>query len=341
MESVQTHLVHKIPHGEIDALIEDATNCKTASDIEALYAKISFISKKFAAAVHEFRSSVLASERKRKVEKPHLDMAVPLAGASQGLDVAPGEIEERLLTMPLDEIKRYDGDGYDHRPSALTTLIVHDRLPALRVMIDKGLDLRRFWRMMSHVGGGLQLLRDDNLWCYIWLNQALLHGWSPVPQLPDVNDPTRKVGFGLAHVDAQARKDPKTFRRLLASSCLQEYINGYDNRNFRRAKHIRIIHEQLADGSFDLVALRSLIKDHIFPEIVRTSHMFQYNQMVHERKSTPPAALEDPNALAAEPYDVENAVAGILAVAIGQLLDPKLGFAVSGPADTWIRGRGL
>lgn len=67
------------------------------------------------------------------------------------------------MTVPSADIvfggAQYDGDGYDHRPSALTTLIVHDRLPALRVMIDKGLDLRRFWRMMSHVGGGLRKSR--------------------------------------------------------------------------------------------------------------------------------------------------------------------------------------
>ncbi len=223
----------------------------------------------------------------------------------------------------------------------MCSLVAHDRLHAVRQLVDGGVDLRRRgYRLPSHVGGGLGSMFEANLEAYIWLNQLLVLG--------DIPWHLFRYGWtlkGWTVADGLSESDPKTVRQLAALRALHELCAAYDNREYRDSAHVQALRRSVEERTLTLDALREHLKDHIFPELYRISHVMLYNQLVHGNGgaarsggAAAQAALEDPKAPDADrlerfayrlsaPHDgpVEASVYGIIGAALRKAVPPVEG----------------
>ena len=346
-----THLAGRMPHGELDGLFQLAGACTSQTDVEQLERKLKHIAAVFAALLREFRASLPANERKRNLPqmfqsrppddwRPIFDTfpdGVPselqVTGLSQGAAV-PGVLRrfQPGNNVTLAQWREGVVDGFDPRASAVASLIVHDKLHAVRQLADGGVELAAFYRLMCHTGGGLSSLLKTNIEAYIWLNQLLLLGGIPWHILREGHN----LSFGCAQtvlVDGLSERDPNTARQLAAFRALHELFANYDNRQYRGAAHVQELRRLVTERRLTPDALREYLKQHVFPELYRLTHACLYSQIVHRNgggapRHGAPAAheqLEDPEAADAEWLPVEATVCEVIATVLRQVVAPVEG----------------
>ena len=364
-----------MPHGDIDELFHAAARCSSPADLDAIRNKMKHISTTFAALLREFRASLPAQERKRGLPPPgcappRSDWR-PVHDTFEGGEVGHAECpllgQRELHPMgffTLGDWLEHPVTGYDDRPAAVATMIVHGKTHAVRSLIDGGVDLTdRFYTVPCHVGGGLSAFIESNIEAYMWLNQMLLLGDVPC----EIVRRTDGVPHGLPAelADGLSERDPKTSRQLAALRALHELTDAYDNRQYRNAKHVSDLRTRLADRTLSADELRAYLKERVFPELCRASHLLLYNELARGGRSRRQGAasarrtsgdrgggkstagvvptlpmwaspLEDPAALDAPCMQVEAVVYRTLAAVLRQVLPPMEGVkrATALDADT-------
>lgn len=345
-----THLAGRMPHGEIDALFGLASECKSQTDTDHLERQVKHVAAVFTQLLREFRASLPANERKRNLPamfhsrppddwRPVLDTfadGVPVELQVAGLRAA-GEAQPEALrrflpgsNVTLAQWREEPVGGYDPRASAVASLIVHDRLHAVRQLVDGGLDLTVFYRLHCHVGGGLSTMLETNLEAYIWLNQLLVLGGIPWHILRDGHN----LPFGDAATvlaDGLSERDPRTVRQLAGLRALHELCDAYDNRGYRSAAHVQALARQVRERTLDSDGLREHLKVHVFPELYRLTHVMLYNQVVRSggaprgRGAAAQSALDDPKAPDADCLAVEASVCAAIAAVLRKAVAPVEG----------------
>ena len=130
---------------------------------------------------------------------------------------------------------------------------------------------------------------------------------------------------------------------MAALAALEELCDAYDNRGFRKADHVRALFQQLRARTLDLDAVRALLKERIFPELVRCAHVMLYNEVRHGGR--PFAALEDAAAAEGEGR-TELCVYDTIAAMLRNVLPPiegvkrKTAFERAEQSVVWNTGRG-
>ena len=286
------HLAGRLPHGEIDALLVDAVHARTAEDVEGLRKRAAHIARVFSGVVRDFRASIPRGERKRGgggggeggFRVPVRDDWLPIAAAFA--DACPPECE-RARSLTLAQWRDEPLAGYDFRPSALIGLLAAGKLATLRRMIDGGVDVRRFWRLVCSAGGGLHLLFESAEAC-LWLNQAILLGVTAADLAALLTDQVPGAGRGLAlHVLSKTGGcDSRRARLLAAHAVVAELSDCYDNRDHRLGPAgLRGLDVGCAE------AVQAALRNVQFPMLYRGAHVCLYNEVRHY--GAPASALED------------------------------------------------
>lgn len=228
-------------------------------------------------------------------------------------------------TGPLTTLKQWREEpagSFDVRASAIATMIIHDRMHAVRQVADGGVDLASYHTLACHCGGGLSALLESNIEAYIWLNQLLLLGDVPWHILAE---PGMARGIPSDLASGLSEHDAKTARQLAAFRAMHELVDAYDNRQFRNAAHALELRRLVTERELTLDLLRSYIKEHIFPEMYRLTHCMLYNEVARgrrERNMAGGSQLEDPKAADAPYLQIEATIYDTIAPVLRHCAPP-------------------
>jgi hypothetical protein len=300
-----THLAARMPHETIASLMEELYKLRQTpsptgpknKQIAVLLNKLQHVSRVFLSVIMDFRSTLPTSGANQKLRliqespkrRPKDWKPIREAREAIGDILEPQELDETMDRVSLQEFQTFQPTTNVHHYSAINTLLVHNQNYILRDMVDNGVNLRTFVVQPGTTGSGLLHVALDAVQAYVWINQLLLRGLT----LPSRDEATAYSSLSKAERD---RESLAILVRMQAQHALQELGDGWDNHEYHLhvyAKHMMShYHWRPRKGDKNTVGpdppshaqLYDFVKDHLFPQLVRLSHIMLYNEMRHNNK---------------------------------------------------------